>query len=164
MTPSELHKVIIRLDPAGPIHMQLETDLWAGVGLGKAWYSSQKEHWLGWLGAYNGPGAYGRANWSNRSAEFVYNHIQCAPMLVWLAEAVGVPSDRLKAACVDVTKSGARYAAQCGAFRRAVPWAKIRECIDLLPKVREHTPFSPKRRAPVAKPMGGWKGKMIPKR
>jgi hypothetical protein len=24
------------------------------------WYASQKQHWLGWLGDYASPGAYGR--------------------------------------------------------------------------------------------------------
>jgi hypothetical protein len=26
----------------------------------KAWYRTQKEHWLGWLREYNGPGYYSR--------------------------------------------------------------------------------------------------------
>ena len=164
MTPSELRKIIARLDPAGPIHSQLEIDLREGVGHGKAWYSSQKEHWLGWLEHYDGPGAYGRANWANRSAEFVYNHIQCAPMLVWLAEALGVPSELLKIACIAVTKSGSRHAAQCGAFRRAVTWADIRKRIELLPKVKVHVAFAPKRRAPIAKPLGRLNGKPMLKR
>jgi hypothetical protein len=37
---------------------------------GEVWYRAKKEHWLGWLGAYDGPGAYERANW-NRSPGFV---------------------------------------------------------------------------------------------
>ena len=125
MRPSELRKIIEPLPPGGPIHLQLTNDLRIGAGFSNAWYSSQKEHWLGWLGDYSGPGAYGRANWENRTAEFVYNHIQCAPMLVWLAEALGVPSGKLIAACEDVKAAGARSASQCGALRKAVPWAII---------------------------------------
>ena len=142
MTPSELRRAIVPLEPSGPIHQQLESDLGEGVGHGKAWYSSQKEHWLGWLGDYDGPGAYRRINWTNRSAEFVYNHIQCAPMLVWLAEALEIPSDRLRAACIEVTKSGKRHSAQCAVFRRAVPWADIRELIESLRKFKLHFPFT----------------------
>lgn len=26
----------------------------------RAWYDTQKEHWLGWLADYDGPGYYGR--------------------------------------------------------------------------------------------------------
>ena len=153
MTPSELRNAIIPLDAAGPIHRQLEVDLREGVGHGKAWYSSQKEHWLGWLGDYSGPGAYGRANWANRSAEFVYNHIQCAPMLVWLAEALGLPKERLKAACLDVTNSGARHAAQCGAFRRTVHWAVIEAQLGKIAKEQARKSHAI---AAKARPVAGW--------
>jgi hypothetical protein len=27
------------------------------------WYRTQKEHWLGWLSQYHGPGAYGAKGW-----------------------------------------------------------------------------------------------------
>ena len=53
------------------------------------WYRTQKEHWLGWLGEYHGPGAYGRAPSEERDARFVYNHIVCPEMLLWLIEASG---------------------------------------------------------------------------
>ena len=29
---------------------------------------AQKEHWLGWLGEYDGPGHYGRQTWEDRRA------------------------------------------------------------------------------------------------
>ena len=58
-------------------------------------YGSQKEHWLGWLREYNGPGAYGRQTGKTRDAQFAFNHGQCAPMLFWLAEALEMPDARL---------------------------------------------------------------------
>jgi hypothetical protein len=67
---------------------------WATNGV---WYRSQKEHWLGWLSEYDGPGYYGRKN-PDRSAEFVYNHINCAPMVLWLGEASGISIAKLRAA------------------------------------------------------------------
>src|SRR5258706_9307900 len=51
-----------------------------------------------WLSEYNGPGAYSRKAWRGRSAEFVYNHIGCPPMLLWLAEVTGLPKAKLLAA------------------------------------------------------------------
>lgn len=54
------------------------------------WYWTQKEHWLGWLGAYYGPGYYNRKDSSRRDAEFAYNHIVEVKMLLWLATASGV--------------------------------------------------------------------------
>lgn len=56
----------------------------------RSYHATQKGHWDAWLGPYNGPGYYGRKAW-NRSAEFVYNHINCPPMVLWLGEAAGVP-------------------------------------------------------------------------
>ena len=38
------------------------------------WYRSQKEHWLGWLSQYHGPGAYGRRG-GDLDAKYAYNHI-----------------------------------------------------------------------------------------
>jgi hypothetical protein len=125
MRPSELREIIQQLDAGGPIYKNLEADLRRRPS--RPWYTSQKQHLLGWLGEYDGPGAYGRANWANRSAEFVYNHFQCVPALVWLAEALGVRSEVLIAACDEVKKSGTRSATQCGIFRRTVPWAFIEE-------------------------------------
>src|SRR5450755_1981595 len=88
MTPRGLARKIKSLQATRPITASYERTLeirgiWKFEGV---WYRSQKEHWLGWLSEYDGPGAYGRTN-SNRSAEFTYNHINCAQMLFWLAEA-----------------------------------------------------------------------------
>jgi hypothetical protein len=41
----------------------------------KKWYTTQKQHWVGWLGEYQGPGFYGRRTGSRRDAEYAYNHI-----------------------------------------------------------------------------------------
>ena len=54
------------------------------------WYQTQKEHWLGWLREYEGPGAYGRKPNQSRDAKFAYNHVVCPEMLLWLIEAAGV--------------------------------------------------------------------------
>lgn len=56
----------------------------------RVWYMTQKEHWLGWLREYDGPGAYGRIAGKQRDARFAYNHIVEPKMLLWLIEAAGV--------------------------------------------------------------------------
>ncbi len=48
-----------------------------------------KEHWQERLKAYTGEGAYTRKNW-DRDARFIYNHINCPDMLIWLGDAAGV--------------------------------------------------------------------------
>jgi hypothetical protein len=39
------------------------------------WYKTQKQHWLGWLKEYHGPGAYGRKTSQERDAIYDYNNI-----------------------------------------------------------------------------------------
>jgi hypothetical protein len=84
MTPRLLARKIRKLRVTAPItasygHALVVGGIWNDEGV---WYTSQKEHWLGWLSEYDGPGAYGRKRWMGRSAEFVYNHINCPPMVV----------------------------------------------------------------------------------
>lgn len=121
MQPSELLDVVNRLDVRGPIYLKLTVELRGIDGAQRVWYHSQKEHLQAWLGQYDGPGAYGRANW-DRSAEFVYNHFQCVEGLVWLSEALDVDRKKILAACEKVRISGTRSATQCGVFRRHIPW------------------------------------------
>lgn len=123
MTPKELRSHIKRLSPRGPVAHSLEQSIWGG-GMKVTWYATQREHLLGWLSEYDGPGYYGRSNW-NRSAEFVYNHIQCAPGLLWLAEAAGVPRFALVKAKKAVLAAGKNSAAQAGALRRVLPWPLV---------------------------------------
>lgn len=123
MTPKELRDHIKRLSPRGPVARSLERSI-SGGGMRVVWYSTQKEHLLGWLSDYDGPGYYGRSTW-NRSAEFVYNHFQCAPGLLWLAEAAGVPRFALIKAKKAVMASGGNSASQAGALRRVLPWPLV---------------------------------------
>src|SRR6476660_1253800 len=90
-TPADLRKVIERLPVASPLTDKFEAvRAERGPARRDVWYRSQRQHWLGWLGGYDGPGAYARRNW-DRSAAYVYNHIVGPPMLFWLGEAAGVP-------------------------------------------------------------------------
>ena len=85
------------------------------------WYETQKEHWLGWLNEYRGPGAYERKGGKHHQAEFAYNHIVEYRMLLWLVEAASVESKLVKMAksVVDEEKS---LQANSAAIRKIVPW------------------------------------------
>ena len=96
----------------------------------RVWYKSQKQHWRGWLLEYDGPGAYGRKTWKGRSAEYVYNHINCAPMVLWLGDACGISRRKVKAAGRAALKAGPNSSAQCAAIRREIPWAFIESRIS----------------------------------
>ena len=125
MRPKELRHRIKQLDAHTPRYRALELALEEGVGFGGAWYSSQKEHWLGWLAEYHGPGAYGRKVDPRRDARYVYNHIQCAPMLFWLSEALDMPTVDLDCAFQAVIDAPKRNASQCGALRNVLPWEDV---------------------------------------
>ena len=88
------------------------------------WYTTQKEHWLGWLMEYGGPGAYGRKGGKNRDAKFAYNHIVNYEMLLWLIGAAGVPRNLVKAARSACAKAEG-LSAKSVAIRRHVPWDEL---------------------------------------
>ena len=103
VTPKSLSRKIKGLRVSAPITASYERALmtrgvWSNQGV---WYITQKEHWLGWLSQYDGPGAYGRKTRSGRSAEFVYNHINCPPMLLVGGSGRGIETKcpRRKAIC-----------------------------------------------------------------
>lgn len=125
MNPRQLRRRIKRLNADTPLHKRLEQALQEGVSFGNAWYGSQKEHWLGWLAEYDGPGAYGRQSGKPRDARYIYNHIQCAPMLFWLAEALDISDETLEGAFDVVVAAPDWNASQCAAFRKLVPWEDV---------------------------------------
>ncbi len=88
------------------------------------WYKTQKEHWLGWLGEYKGPGAYGRKGGKDQGAEYAYNHIVEYRMLLWLIEAAGVESKLVKAAKSIVNEEKSMHA-NSAAIRKIVPWEML---------------------------------------
>jgi hypothetical protein len=128
MTPRALARKIRKLRPHPSITLQLESAMHArGTwNRDRAWYKSQKEYWLGWLSEYDGPGYYGRTN-SHRSAEFVYNHINCAPMVLWLGEAAGVSIAKVKAAKRAALGAKPSPAAAAAAVRKKIAWPEIEE-------------------------------------
>lgn len=93
------------------------------------WYSSQKQHLLGFWGEYTTAGAYGRKN-TDRDAKFAYNHLRCAPALLWLAEALGEERDVLEKAMAAIRTAGSNRSSQCAAFRKVVPWSRIESLIE----------------------------------
>ncbi len=114
MSPSELRDLISRLS-ATDSYAERWPVAWEGAG------RTQQQHWLGWLDGYDGPGYYHRSDW-HRDARFVYNHIQCPPMIVWLGEACGLPHATLEPAFQAACDAGSSPASQCAAARRVIRW------------------------------------------
>jgi hypothetical protein len=96
------------------------------------WYRTQKEHWLGWLGEYAGPGAYGRTGTGQRDAQFAYNHIVEVKMLLWLIEAAKVNPKLVRMA--RRSSAGATSLPQkAAAVRKHVPWQELRKALFEIP-------------------------------
>jgi hypothetical protein len=134
MTPKDLARCIRKLKPHLPISDRFDTEMPGGSAEQKrAWYSSQRQHWLGWLDEYDGPGAYGRKELGGRDAEFVYNHVVNPKMLIWLAEAAGAPRSRLLRAKKAALSAGARMQAMSAAIRREFPYTYVEALLTASP-------------------------------
>jgi HNH endonuclease len=83
-----------------------------------------KEGWLGWLKEYDGPGFYGRKN-PDRSARFIFNSINSASMIIWLAEAIGIEDRLLKRALKAADINGYNKQRQAAAVRAVIPWELV---------------------------------------
>ena len=128
MSISTLRRLVLELQVRQPITDRFEA-AWRQTFSGKSvWYSSQKEHWAGWLFHYEGPGYYNRKGW-DRTAEFIYNHINCPPMVLWLAESSGVDARLVRKARESAEAAGSAHPAMCAAIRREIPWPIVEECL-----------------------------------
>lgn len=119
MTGAEFAAILRTFAPHYPISDQYEQDYLPG----NYWWSSQQEHVTAWLDEIEGPGAYGRVS-RGLGARHAYNHFQCAPGLLWIAEALGEEPEVVHAAAQSASGIG-RPATQCAAIRRLIPWSRI---------------------------------------
>ena len=93
-----------------------------------AMHRTQKDHWIGWLLNYFGPGFYGRQNWK-RDARFVYNHVVNPKLLIYLIRAIPLRPELVEAAENAYAQSGNTMMAQSGAIRKVVPWSEIYQAL-----------------------------------
>lgn len=107
-----------------PEHLPI-SDAYTSTCGPNVWYSSQRQHLQSWFSELSGAGAYGRSS-RGLTAKHGYNHLQCAQGLLWLAEALGEDSDRVRQAAQSAGGTG-REATQCAAVRRVIPWSRIWE-------------------------------------
>lgn len=119
-------RVIQRLPVAQPITDAYQATGPLGVPKPTSGWTNQKEHLLGWFSEISGPGAYNRQSrtWDAKAA---YNHFQCAPGLLWLAEALGEEPTTVRRAVESVQAAPRRAASQCAAVRRIIPWERIEQ-------------------------------------
>ena len=135
MTPSQLAKQISLLPATVPITVQFEKDLTA-LGMWNSEkesckYTTQKGHWRGWLRGYSGAGFYHRTSGQLRTAEYVYNHIMCPPMLLWLPEAAGVSKATVLSAKKSALSVKQTFPSQCAAIREIIPWKMVENALNV---------------------------------
>ena len=94
----------------------------------KKWYLTQKEHWIGWLTEYSGPGAYGRQVGVQRDAKYAYNHVVQPELLLYLASASGVDPDLLAAANKAFEERTTLMQA-AGVIRVIIPWETVAKAL-----------------------------------
>ena len=91
-------------------------------------YTTQRAHWLGWLGDTASTGSYERKTPPGRNAAYVYNHIVEPNMLLWLVDASGVNrglvSEAEKGASVAQTLAG-----RSKAIRHIVPYSVVADAL-----------------------------------
>jgi len=91
-------------------------------------YTTQKDHWLGWLNPGAGTGTYPRAGGTDRDARDVYNRIAEPKLLLWVAEAAEVSSSQIAAARSEA-ESKAKLNSKAAAIRKHVPWQMLEDAL-----------------------------------
>lgn len=95
----------------------------------RVWYKTQKEHWLGWLKNYDGPGAYGRQPGRQHDARYVYNHVVNPYMLLYLIKVLDMPAE-IVAAAQAACERGKTLMEKSGLIRKIVPWSAVHAAIE----------------------------------
>ena len=133
MTPKELHARISRLPSRAPVTAELAQSL----GFHHRKFNVKKA-WLSWLIDYNGPGYRGRKDW-NRTAEFVYNHLNAPQMVLWLGEVSGLKESEIRRAMSAVLRAQPNLGSQSAAIRKLIPWKRIEFQLYLVKEEEGHT-------------------------
>jgi hypothetical protein len=93
--------------------------------LSKGGYETHQDHWIGWLKEYDGPGYYGRSDWSV-DARAVYQRLANGRMIVWLSEAAGEEPKRIRAAITAMKRRGnGRKQTEAKIVRSHLPWEQV---------------------------------------
>jgi len=93
--------------------------------LSKGGYETHQDHWIAWLKEYDGPGYYGRSDWSV-DARAVYQRLANGRMIVWLSEAAGEDPKRIRAAITAMKRHGnGRKQTEAKIVRSHLPWEQV---------------------------------------
>lgn len=129
MAEIDLHKLrrLVAGFPEEPERTSaLERKIQIGAGFHNKWYSSQREHWLGWLSLK------ARENeLDNKSFQppRIWSGLKCSPMLFWMAEVAGADGqtlDQLEAVSIAAAQIRPNDGNPHGVeFRKILPWNDV---------------------------------------
>lgn len=119
-----------------PRTLALEQRIRIGAGFHGKWYTSQAEHWRGWMGFHDARLRRLGKDPALVSGNVRWRGLSCAPMMFWLAEAAGVPADRLdRAEAAAHTAADAirhDHASHGKAMREVLPWPVLEAALGSL--------------------------------
>ena len=114
-TIQELLRAVRRLPAAMPLSDRLS----------KGGYDTHRDHWIGWLEDYDGPGFYGRSDWGV-DARTVYQRLNNGRMIVWLNEAAGERSVLIRTTIREMKLRGnGRKQTEAKIARAHHPWEGV---------------------------------------
>ena len=98
-----------------------------------------KDHWIGWLQSFREEGYYKRKRFGNVRVKSIYNSLHCPNMLIWLAEASGVPEQLIYGSLSSIDPI-AHPASICGTIRKAIPWELIEKYLVVFNNTKTNNP------------------------
>lgn len=124
LSVQEFRAVLATLPAHLPLSDAFERDFPQRQGV---WWSSQREHMLGWLDHQQsmGDGKFTRKA-PNASARVTYARLNSGPAIVWIAEALGVGTETVETA-VAAARAEPNVRKHCGLLRKHMPWPLIAE-------------------------------------
>lgn len=130
---SRLKAVMATFDDRPPRTTALEQRIRIGTGFHGKWYSSQREHNLGWIVVQECQARKQGQEPNEVCASGMWNRLKCSPMMFWLAECAGLPVsvlDEAERAAVAATEINPKDGNPHGKMMRDVlPWNVVAEAI-----------------------------------
>ena len=129
-----LQDMVTSLEPHPPRTVALEKRIRIGTGFHGKWYRSQKEHLQGWLVVQEAQARATGQDPATVDARGMWGRLKCSPLMFWLAEAGGVPSELLdegEAAAVEAARERPTDGEPHGRMLREVlPWDRVAEALS----------------------------------
>lgn len=148
----DLKRRIAGFPEALPLSTAFERRARVGVGYQGKWYRSQREHWLGWITVKERKDGLDLAS---SPASRRWGGLASPPMLIWLAEAAGLPAERVQAAAeaalAVIGDTGKESAAAAKAVRNVLPWLEVEAALTAQP-----TPDAEQARRAYAEAAAAW--------